>query len=247
MNAPETFNAWTLFTRSLRVTFGTLLNTLGLLFIFGILPVGLWIAWVATTGDDVPEEVLGISCLLVAVLLVGTAPLLMAGISYSAFHYLRGRKISLGRCLRETLPCYFKVLVTLLSVGFLGFAGYMLCIVPGIIIIVGLYLAVPIATVERLSMPMALKRSWALTEGYRLSLFLFLLLMSVINYVFVIPMSLLESVEGGEVATGALAVVALPVMLLVSLVSIVSYGVAYFDLRHLQEGDLDENVVDVFE
>lgn len=247
MTPPEHFNTWTLLTRSLRVSLASWRNTLGLTLLFWVLPVVLWIVWLATAGESASDAVTGTSLLLLILGLLIVSPASAGAISYSAFQCLRGRTVSMGECLQVTLPRILPILWTSFVVFFLSLAGCMFCFFIGAGVFGVLYLAIPVAVVERASMPNAFSRSWALTEDYRLGLSLFVLLPAFVNYGLVIFSAALADVGEGAMISQILALCLIPTLLLTTLVGCVSLGVAYHDLRYLQEGDLGVNLVEIFE
>jgi len=76
---------------------------------------------------------------------------------------------------------FVPMLITLVIVQFGTTVGMMLCFIPGIILALGLGLAVPLV-VERDMAPVdAIKESWRLTDGHKLNLFVFWLLAFVLS------------------------------------------------------------------
>ncbi|HPF47967.1 MAG TPA: hypothetical protein PK690_13950, partial [Emcibacteraceae bacterium] len=81
------------------------------------------------------------------------------GYSFDDYPYLsRGIKTIL-----PVIGIYF--IYTILSV-----LGFILLIVPGLIVVAGLYVAIPAKLSENISILAALQRSWTLTKGHRLTI-----------------------------------------------------------------------------
>lgn len=101
---------------------------------------------------------------------------LYAGLAYAVIRDLRSAPPEFPQLLWQSwraLPC--ALLVSVLA-NLCMFVGFMLLVVPGIIVLLMLWVAVPIAVVER-KYASALRRSAALTKGYKGQLFgLFLLI-----------------------------------------------------------------------
>jgi len=73
-------------------------------------------------------------------------------------------------------PYFVQMLLTLFIIQFVTGLGFMLCIVPGVILAIGLQFAVPLVVDKDLDAVEALKESWRITTGLKLDLFTFGLL-----------------------------------------------------------------------
>ncbi|HLG44962.1 MAG TPA: hypothetical protein VKY24_01875 [Reyranella sp.] len=86
---------------------------------------------------------------------------------YGTVQALRGRKVAIGECLSEG----FKRLGVALAVAILATIGYVigfiLLVVPGIILVLMWAVAVPVAVVERAGVPASFGRSRTLTRDRR--------------------------------------------------------------------------------
>lgn len=97
--------------------------------------------------------------------------LLAATISFATFQYLRGQQVSIGECLSRGLSLILPVIGVAFLAGLAVGVGTLLLIVPGIIIAVMLWVAIPVAVVERPGVIESLKRSADLTKGQRWTIF----------------------------------------------------------------------------
>jgi hypothetical protein len=97
--------------------------------------------------------------------------LLAATISFATFQFLRGHAVSIGECLSRGLSLILPVIGVALLTGLLVGIGTVLFIIPGIIVAVMLWVAIPVAVVERPGVIDSLKRSADLTKGYRWTIF----------------------------------------------------------------------------
>jgi hypothetical protein len=90
---------------------------------------------------------------------------------YGTVQALRGRKVAIGECLSEG----FKRLGVALGVAILAaigyFVGFLLLVVPGIIVMLMWIVAVPVAVVERAGVTASFGRSRALTRDRRWRIF----------------------------------------------------------------------------
>jgi len=97
--------------------------------------------------------------------------LLVATISFATFQYLRGQPVGIGECLSRGLSLILPVIGVAILTGLLVGIGTILLIIPGIIVAVMLWVAIPVAVVERPGVTDSLKRSADLTKGYRWTIF----------------------------------------------------------------------------
>ena len=99
-----------------------------------------------------------------------------AVIVYIAFQYLRGQEAPFGVALRKGLARFLPILgcVILLSLGIA--IGFVLLIIPGVMLLVRWSVAVPACVLEGLGPVASLGRSAALTRGHRWKIFGILLL-----------------------------------------------------------------------
>lgn len=81
------------------------------------------------------------------------------GISFDEYPYI-------NRALKTVLPVVLIYISTIIGVTL----GLLLLIVPGLIVIAGLYLATPIKLSENISFDQALLKSWSMTRGRKLSI-----------------------------------------------------------------------------
>ncbi len=95
----------------------------------------------------------------------------IGAISYGVFQEMRGQRADLADCLRRAGSLVFAVVgVAIVSAIATVFATFLL-IVPGLIVATMLWVAVPVAVVERPGVMQSLSRSAALTKGNRWRVF----------------------------------------------------------------------------
>jgi uncharacterized membrane protein len=82
-----------------------------------------------------------------------------------------GRPISAREALNRATPYIGRILVCSLLMAFVIGLGFVLLFIPGIILAVGLALAIPTVVLEPRSPSAALSRSWELTRGSRWRVF----------------------------------------------------------------------------
>lgn len=98
-----------------------------------------------------------------------------AALVYGTVEFLAGRRADFATSVQKGLSCVGPVfmLAILMTIGMVF--GAMACLVPGVILMCGWFVAVPAAVIEHLGPFDALRRSWDLTEGRRGTVFGFLL------------------------------------------------------------------------
>jgi hypothetical protein len=98
--------------------------------------------------------------------------LITAGaVVYGVFQQLRGTPVGLGKALAAGLARLWSVLGVALVVGCLVALGFMLLVVPGILMLCRYYVSIPAAVVEGTKVGESMKRSSFLTEGAKIPIF----------------------------------------------------------------------------
>jgi hypothetical protein len=175
--------------------------------------------------------------------------------TYGVFMQLRGQPAGIGKCLSVGLSRLFPILGVGLLAGIAIIGGFILLIVPGVIIMCALWVAVPVAVVERPGVGASLSRSSALTKGYRGSIFGVILLIGVLNWlvsfvtqkIFIGDVQSLGSVE--EIMSHLRMFLILSVVegSILGALSAVAAAVGYHDLRVAKEGVAVEQLAAVFD
>ena len=181
-----------------------------------------------------------------AILTVGLLGMLMSylvagAVAYGVFQDLRGKPASIGDCMSVGFSRMFPVLGVAFLAGLAVIGGFILLVIPGILLACMLYVAV--AVVEKPGVTASLSRSAALTKGARWSIFAIVLVIGVLNNV-------ISRILGGAIeATDAVVVILISVViaLVFNLWGSVAQAVAYYDLRKAKEGVDIEDLVKVFE
>ena len=100
---------------------------------------------------------------------------------YGVYQELRGQRVGLGPCLSVGMANLPLVIGVSLLYGLAVVGGLLALIVPGVIAALGLFVAVPVAIIEKLPTMESLKRSLALTRGYRGRIFGVMLILGLVN------------------------------------------------------------------
>jgi uncharacterized membrane protein len=175
-----------------------------------------------------------------------------AVILYGAFQAMRGRPVVIGDALRRGFSRFLSLLAISILVGLGVGIGFVLLIVPGIILALRWAVAVPACVVENLGPIDSMRRSAQLTKGHRWKIFgmgvlilvLFIIAIVIIGAlvgmgVFVVP----QGVGRGLLA----AIVGVIVTGIVTAYFNVVAAMIYHDLRTVKEGVNTEEIAAVFD
>ncbi len=173
-------------------------------------------------------------------------PLATAAVTYGVLQQLRGKRASVGDCLRMGLSRALPVLGVAIATGLLVMLGAMACLIPGLIFATAYYVATPAAVVERLGTHGSMSRSWSLTEGVRWSVFGLLLIVALIGLAITMVIELPTSALTGAAGLAA-ATVKIAVDLVVRAFGAVVASVTYHDLRTEKEGVNSQDLARVFD
>ena len=170
--------------------------------------------------------------------------LMQAVYAYGVFHTLRGGDASTVVTLVQASRAFpLACLASLLATLVIGI-GTLLLIIPGIILSVALWLAVPAAAIEKKRPPAALGRSLELTKGHRWKVFGFLVLylISAFAAANLMPQTLYQQPVLGHFTQPSIWVD----WVLEAIVAVAA-GVTYYDLRFLKDDMDSESLGEVFQ
>ena len=163
---------------------------------------------------------------------------------HAAFQALRMRPVSFGESLKVGLARFFPVVLLALLMGLLFMLGFMLLIVPGLILITMWFVSTPACVVERTGPWTSLKRSAALTKGHRWKIFGLMVLLIIVSLVVAGLLQLVLPQFGstilvmlGTLLWGALWTAYYSIAVVMS----------YHDLRVAKEGIDIEQIASVFD
>jgi hypothetical protein len=166
-----------------------------------------------------------------------------AVILYAAFQDMRGRKVSVGESFRVALSRFLPIVGVIVLEGFGIALGMILLIVPGIILMLMWYLALPACVVEQLGPIESLSRSAALTKGHRWKILGLILLVAIVGAV----VGAVASAVGVMLGHVANVVITYIVQAVVAVFSGILVIVLYRDLRVAKEGIDTEQIAAVFD
>jgi hypothetical protein len=165
-------------------------------------------------------------------------------LTYGALQDLRGRKAGFGECLGRGLALILPVLGVSIVAG-LGMAiGFLFFFIPGIILAVMWWVAVPAMVVERPGVFASLKRSAALTKGSRWRIFGLMLIVG--GVVILIPF-LVEFLIATALGMAISTFLSWLVNAFITSFSAVLAAVGYYHLRTVREGVEIDEIAKVFD
>lgn len=178
----------------------------------------------------------------------------LAVILYAAFQAMRGRAVVIGDAIRRGLSRFWPI-VGLAILEWLGImVGFMLFIVPGVMLFIRWSAAMPACVVEGLGPLASMKRSAQLTKGHRWKIFGIFVLISIgAAILFGIIASIVYglvgtfSVAGLSRGLGLGALLWLVVTAIYSAYNNIVSVMIYHDLRVAKEGVDTEQIASVFD
>ena len=211
-----------------------------ILILIAYVPYFLYLAWAPLDSVSLPgllaDSGLGLVC----------GALLQGALTYGVVTSLRGSSdVNLWSIGKRSISVLPRIALLSIVVGILSGLGLLLLIVPGIIILLVLFVAVPASVMEGGGIGKSLKRSAGLTKGYRGSLFAIALVIGV-------PMLVVAGVLGLTIvpALGPLFGTILSTIVLEILfggILATCTAVAYHDLRILKDGVDTETIAAAFD
>jgi uncharacterized membrane protein len=157
-----------------------------------------------------------------------------------------GRPISAREALERATPYIGRILVCSLLLALVVGLGFLMLVIPGIMLAVGLALAIPAVVLEpRSSASAALSRSWELTRGARWRIFGLGVTLLVLLYIPVLAITGLLAllVSPGQAVIGSASILMMAVLAVSGIVQMFIYPlfycvltVTYYDLRVRKEG-----------
>lgn len=167
---------------------------------------------------------------------------IQGSMTYVVVRALRSGPPTLAQAVLQSWRTLARVLVVAVLVGLATVAGVLLLIVPGIIVSLMLWVAIPAAVVER-RYGSALRRSHQLTSGHKMQIFGIAILLGVFGFActMVLPAIVSDLAPGFGPLMDALVTAA------TASIGAVVGAVCYHDLRVLKDGASSNVVAKVFE
>ena len=175
-----------------------------------------------------------------------------AVILYGAFQAMRGRNVVIGDGVGRAFSRFFSLVGISILVGLGVGIGFLLLVIPGIILALRWAVAVPACVVENKGPFESMRRSAELTKGHRWKIFGIWVLLTIAAIVILIIAGALAGL-GVVVAPeglGRLLIAGIITLILTAIVTAYSYvlnTMIYHDLRTAKEGVNTEEIAAVFD
>jgi membrane-anchored glycerophosphoryl diester phosphodiesterase (GDPDase) len=191
------------------------------------------------------------------VLFIVASVLLQSILVHACFKDFAGEDVSLRQSFKIAmsflLPLIGLTILYMLGVGF----GFILLVIPGISLLLGWYLAVPVMLFEQTSVTDSLSRSWELTKGYKRWILLILVIISVISMIISTVLTL-GSIPFGDPNTAIFTGGTVTFWIIYSFMSALGQSISvllnasavaalYYEIRDLKEGIIPETIAAVFD
>ncbi|MER8388363.1 hypothetical protein NKJ46_05680 [Mesorhizobium sp. M0166] len=253
LERPEKFQIGRVFNNSFAVIGRNAGLCLGLAAVFSGLPTLVFQLWVLTRlamVTPVPASIEPIFVWSYSSVAIGfglvsyiLSLLLQASLVRATIEDLNGKQPSFGDCIAKAVSFLLPTLAIALLVGLGAGIGFMLLIVPGIMLALRWSVAVPALVQERLGVFGSMARSRDLTKGSRWALFgLFLILIIAVVTIQLALGAAIALFGGGMVG----AVVDALVTSVTSMVMSIATAVSYVELRQVKEGTSVEELSQIF-
>jgi hypothetical protein len=171
----------------------------------------------------------------------------MSALTYGAIQHLAGRRVSMGALVGAGFRRSWPVFATGFVAGLLVLLGFILLVVPGIIVACAVVAAVPAVVAERIGPGEAVKRSFALTKGRRFGIFVAYLVMFLVAWTASMFAGFLPLALGGGTASLVGAFIGFLLTAATTPLWTLFPAVAYHDLRVEKEGVDTTELARVFE
>ena len=177
---------------------------------------------------------------LAVILQLGCTYVLQAALVQGSITDLNGERPELGGALSTgfalALPVFIIAMLSLLGMGL----GFVLLVVPGIIVAVGWSVVVPVRVVERTGVKETFSRSWDLTKGHRWKIFWLVVMYAIVSYLCALLVAALAGISfmaSARVLNNTPFIV-MQWLLQVVLAVITAVGITaiYYELRTVKEG-----------
>lgn len=175
--------------------------------------------------------------------------LLIPAIIYTSYQSLRGEKPAFDKTLLVMIRCAIPVILTGLAMLLVFAAGLVLLIFPAIIWGMMYYVSIPVAVIEGEDPISSLKRSAALTDGYKWTLFGlgFKLGLVLLIPTYILAFALLGKGYPNQADFQIYFYSVMVLAVFVKAWQATAVAVAYYDLRWLKEGVGVEEYASIFD
>jgi hypothetical protein len=177
--------------------------------------------------------------------------LLSAALVKATITDLNGERPSLGSALSTGFALFLPVLVLALMSLFGIMLGSALLLVPGLILMCGWSVVIPVRVTDNTSLMQTFGRSWDLTNGYRWKIFGLLVMYIIIILLLSFVTRVISGVSFAQAATttGSIPYISLTwlVSAFVGVLTAVGVAAIYYELRTVKEGIAPQQLAAAFD
>ena len=185
------------------------------------------------------------------ILAIAGSFILQGTVVFVTINGLNGRKIDLGQAFSAGLNTFLPLLGLAILMALGVFIGFILLVVPGIILSVMWIVAAPTVVAEKRGVMESFQRSRDLTRGHRWAIFFLALMYGIASMIIGWAVLGVGMATAGSFAAAATSPINLILTPLVNVVSAVisAAGIAsiYYELRSIKEGVGAEQIASVFD
>jgi hypothetical protein len=189
--------------------------------------------------------------LIVVVLSIVLGFVSQGAMLHTTIEHLAGREPTIGASLRVAMNKLMPILGASLLVGLVVMLGTLACVIPGIILQIMYYVAIPVVVAEGIHGTAAMQRSSELTQGNRWMIFATLIVFGLISLALVLVFTVVQTpfnLMAAEVPIIAIVptFISFGQNVLQTMVGAVLVGVIYARLRGIRDGVDVQSLADVF-
>ena len=165
------------------------------------------------------------------------ASLMQTSLVVATLQDLSGRRVDFAACVSRALRLFLPLVGLSIVMGVALMFGFLLLIVPGVILYLMWFVAAPVLVEERRGVFAALARSRVLTAGARWPIFGLVVAFLILTALATAAQALLERLVPAGIASAAIGAAA---SMLTSLIASTGVAATYVELRTVKEGaDVD--------
>jgi hypothetical protein len=173
--------------------------------------------------------------------------ILQAALIHGSVADLNGRRASFADCLGTGLKSALPLIVIAILAALGLCVGFVLLIVPAIILSVGWSVIVPVRVVEQKAIFDVFGRSWQLTSGYRWPIFGLFIIVGLGSLALQFVITPLSGLISGSSESAIYMAAAVIVRVVLAMFGATLVGVVYYELRSVKEGIGPEALAAVFD
>lgn len=176
---------------------------------------------------------------------------------HACFKDFAGEIVSLRLSMRKALSLLLPLIGLIILYTFGMFLGLIFFVIPGVLLLLGWYVCIPVLLVEKRGVIESLGRSWELTKGYKRWVLLIVIILWVISTVISVLLTLasvpfgdptMANMTGGSMTFWLVYALASAIAQAIAvLISAASVAAIYFEIRDLKEGITPESIASVFD